>query len=128
MPAYTLLFTPEIMPAVNFDVFHFLEKYWRDVTVVEYVANEHLLGVNFMTFGFDSVHFLDNTRSSIALLMLLLLILLVASIRCFSKGPKGKKIRSWALGAILVTGRTIVYMVFVIASIIQLRYNGDDGL
>lgn len=57
LPGYALLYAPELMPVINFDVFHFLEKYWRDIPIFEYEENEHLLGINMVTFGFDSVHF-----------------------------------------------------------------------
>ena len=90
LPGYALLYAPHLMPAVNFDVLHFLEKYWRDVPIFEYVKNEHLLGINFIAFGYDSVHFFDNTRSALGLTLLLLIILAVLSWKL-----KQKKVRTY---------------------------------
>ena len=113
LPGYVLLYTPELIPAINFDVFHFLEKYWRDLTIFDYINNEHLLGINFVTFGFDSVHFVDNTRSSLAITLLLLVMLIFVSVKV-----RVKKVREYMVASFLVLLKTVVYMVFVISAII----------
>ena len=101
------------MPAVNFDLFHFLEKYWRDVTLFDYAENQERLGINFVTFGFDSVHFLQNVRSSLALTAALLLIF------TFSSWALAKqKVRKYMWDATLVLGKTVIYYVFIISAVI----------
>ena len=99
------------MPAVNFDVFHFLEKYWRNITLFDYVENEHLLGINMVTFGFDSVHFFQNTRSSLGLCSALVLFLLLGSWKLGSKAG-----RRYLFASILVVAKTMAFMVFVISA------------
>lgn len=37
------------------------------MTLFDLVHNEEVLGINFVTFGFDSVHFFENASSSVAL-------------------------------------------------------------
>mmetsp|Transcript_18688 Transcript_18688/g.25245 ORF Transcript_18688/g.25245 Transcript_18688/m.25245 type:complete len:102 (-) Transcript_18688:118-423(-) len=101
------------MPAVNFDILHFFEKYWRDVPLFDYVANEQLLGINFVTFGYDSVHFFDNTRSALGLTLLLLLVLSVLSWKL-----KQKRARDYMTNSILVLLKTVVYYVFVVSAIV----------
>ena len=123
IPGYALLYAPKLMPAINFDVFHFLEKYWREIEIFDYVENEHLLGINFVTFGFDSIHFFQNTRSSLGLCSALVLFLLLFAWKMGSKSA-----RTYMADAILVVAKTIAFMVFIISSSIQLRYNGDEGL
>ena len=99
------------MPAVNFDIFHFIEKYWRDVSVFDYVKNEHLLGINMVRFGFDSIHFLDNTRSSIALVLTLLFIFAV-----FSWTLRKKNSRDYMAASILVLVKSVAFMIFLISA------------
>ena len=111
------------MPAVNFDVFYFLEKYWRDVPIFDYAKNEQLLGINFISFGFDSVHFFDNIRSALGLSAVLLLILSILSWKL-----KDKRARSYMSSSIIVLLKSVIYYVFIVSAVIQLRYNGDDGL
>ena len=123
LPGYALLYAPKLMPAVNFDIFHFLEKYWRDVSIFDYVKNEHLLGNNVVTFGFESIHFLDNTRSSLALVLTLLFIFAI-----FSWTLRKKNSRNYMVASILVLVKSIAYMIFITSALIQLRYNGDDGI
>ena len=113
IPGYALLYAPKLMPAINFDVFHFIEKYWRNITLFDYVKNVHLLGVNLVVFGYDSVHFIDNTRSTCALTLALLFILLI-----FSWRLRNKKSRRYMFESILIIGKTICYMVFVMSSAI----------
>ena len=76
-----------------------------------------------VTFGFDSVHFFQNTRSSLGICGLLIVLLLFASWRLGHKNS-----RRYMLNSILVLLKTLVYMVFVISATIQLRYNNDEGL
>ena len=102
------------MPAVNFDVFHFLEKYWRDLTVIELVHNEELLGMNFVTFGFDSVHFFENARSAVALTgVTIILLFFISSFGCCSK-------RAWKylVASFIVFLKSVVYMSLVLAAVI----------
>ena len=124
LPGYVLLYTPELMPAINFDIFHFLEKYWRELTLFDLVHNEEVLGINLVTFGFDSVHFFQNARSSVALTGgTIILLFLVSTFGCCSK-------RAWKylVASFIVFLKTVVYLVLVLSATIQLRYNGDDGL
>jgi len=79
--------------------------------------------MNFVTYGFDSIHFAQNTRSSLAIILLVLVILAFVSFRACLK-----KVRDFIIAALLVLVKTAVYMVFIVSAIIQLRYNGDDGL
>ncbi len=123
LPAYSLLYIPELMPTINFDAFHFLEKYWREIPLVEYAENEHLLGINFVTFGYDSIHFIQNTRSSLGLTLALLTILSMLSWRLGKKSA-----RRYMSASILVMLKSMVYMNFCISASIQLRFNGDDGM
>ena len=111
IPGYALLYAPKLMPAVNLDVFHFLEKYWREVELFDYVQNEHLLGINVVTFGFDSVHFFQNTRSSLAICCLLVFFLLLGSWKLGSRSA-----RKYMFASILMVGKTPAFMVFVISA------------
>lgn len=88
IPGYALLFAPELMPAINFDVFHFVEKYWREIEIFDYVRNEHVLGINFVTFGFDSIHFFQNTRSSLGICIALVIMILIFSWKLRDKSAR----------------------------------------
>ena len=111
------------MPVVNFDVFHFVEKYWREVPIFDYMNNEKLLGINFVSFGFDSIHFFDNTRSALALGAILTFFLAI-----FFWKLKAKRARNHMCTSIIVLAKSVVYYVFIVSSVVQLRFNGDEGL
>ena len=123
LPGYVLLFTPELMPAINFDVLYFVEKYWREVDIFDYLESEHLLGINFVTFGYESIHFVQNTKSCLGLTLLLLALILLF-IWCIKK----KRVRNYMIDSLVVLFKTIAYMVFIVSAAIQLKYNGDDGM
>ena len=113
LPGYVLLYTPELMPAVNFDAFHFLEKYWREVPIFDYLNNEHFLGINFVTFGFDSIHFAQNVRSSLGLMAALLAVFFL-----FSWCLCWKSKRRYMAKSILVLAKSMCFMVFIVSAII----------
>jgi len=111
LPGFALLFAPSLMPAVNFDVFFFVEKYWREVPIFDLAKNQHLLGINFVAFGFDSIHFFQNTRSALGLTALLLFLFALLSWRLAKKSA-----RDYMLASILVLLKSLVYMVFIVSA------------